>query len=333
MICEDDRPFALIYTTAFVNLLHELNPNYKIPSFETLKNFLDVHLATSKKELIQLISTLNYYSITLDLWTSIAHHHYIIYTLHYIKDFKIHKRILACEEVPNIVVDHLVIVRFMETLMVKYNLKKELIIKIISDAGANVKKAIEIFGGGKLHCLGHVINLVCQDALTKIEKIREKTRIVIKYFNQSSNAMGQFREIQKSDNLENDFADVIYALHNEVLTRWNSTFYMFNRIILLSDCINDALDLCGKSELAFTPEELDIITGFMKLLEPLEKATRILSGDTYVTASLIIPTLKECILDIKEQTIENDEVIKFQKELLEGLSNRCEQFFIDDNLR
>ena len=55
--------------------------------------------------------------------------------------------------------------------------------------------------------------------------------------------------------------------------------------------------------------------------------------DTYVTASLIIPALKECILDIKEQTIENDEVIKFQKELLEGLSNRCEQFFIDDNLR
>jgi hypothetical protein len=88
-------------------------------------------------------------------------HHYIVYSCHYIKDFQVHSRILCCEEVKNVHVDHMVIVQHLKMLFERLCLNKEKVIKMITDAGGNVRKTIEKFGCFGLHCAGHAINLVC----------------------------------------------------------------------------------------------------------------------------------------------------------------------------
>jgi zinc finger BED domain-containing protein 1 (E3 SUMO-protein ligase ZBED1) len=141
--------------------------------------------------------------------------------------------------------------------------------------------------------------------LKEIEHIRAKTRNIVAYFNHSTVALAQLKEIQKTDNFENDFANVTYNLQQEVSVRWNSTFYMFKRLVLIADCINEALKILNVKDLMISNKELSLVDEIMKLLEPLEVATRNLSGDKYVTASLLIPTLKKVIIIVENHEINN----------------------------
>jgi hypothetical protein len=55
----------------------------------------------------------------------------------------------------------MVIVQHLKMLFERLCLNKEKVIKMITDAGGNVRKTIEKFGCFGLHCAGHAINLVC----------------------------------------------------------------------------------------------------------------------------------------------------------------------------
>jgi hypothetical protein len=163
-----------LYSDAFKELLNEVCPEYSLPCFETLKTKMNVYLKDSQSELKKLLATLKYYSLTLDLWTSLAKHHYIIYTIHYIDlDNQLKSRLLRCEEVPQVHVDHLVIVNHLTTLFEDYNLDKKKVGASTADAGGNVKKAIEVFGIPYKHCLGHSLNLVVQECLEDIRNYNQ----------------------------------------------------------------------------------------------------------------------------------------------------------------
>ncbi|CAH1108707.1 unnamed protein product [Psylliodes chrysocephalus] len=80
-----------------------------------------------------------------------------------------------------------------------------------------------------------------------------------------------------------------YKLIQEVPTRWNSTYYMVERILTTSEALGRTLLKIRKAPHPLSVDELSILTDSVKVLKCFEEATKKISGSTYTTISLIIP--------------------------------------------
>lgn len=98
----------------------------------------------------------------------------------------------------------------------------------MSENAPNIKKAIQKnlkwrhFG-----CFAHTINLIVMDALKQLEpvcKVREKVRSIVGFFKSAASAC-KLQDIQKQQGSEPK------KLLQEVMTRWNSTFYLYDSTV------------------------------------------------------------------------------------------------------
>ena len=83
----------------------------------------------------------------------------------------------------------------------------------------------------------------------------------------------------------------------DIMTRWNSTYYMLECLTVLHPAISSVL--CHKSVSKASDANLDLSTkewriadSLVKLLQPFELATRLLSVEQYVSISCAIPVMK-----------------------------------------
>lgn len=83
----------------------------------------------------------------------------------------------------------------------------------------------------------------------------------------------------------------VYKLILDVKTRWNSTFYMLDRFLILSKLVSDVLLQKPSGPEMLTARELQQLRETIKLLRPFEKVTLEISGEKYVVISKIMPLL------------------------------------------
>ena len=95
-------------------------------------------------------------------------------------------------------------------------------------------------------------------------------------------------EIQKQNDKE-------LSLIQDVKTRWNSVYYMVERVLEIKDSLIIAITKIEAHLPIFNKEEWDIAQDLVNILSPVEAATRTLCGDKYTTSSLIIPTIRALI--------------------------------------
>ena len=72
-------------------------------------------------------------------------------------------------------------------------------------------------------------------------------------------------------------------------TRWNSIFFIFNRIVEQQDAITTALCQSGRNDLCLTAEDFKLLKASLSVLQPFETATREVSADPYLFMSKSIP--------------------------------------------
>uniref|UniRef100_A0AAV1TQV6 Transposase n=1 Tax=Peronospora matthiolae TaxID=2874970 RepID=A0AAV1TQV6_9STRA len=157
------------------------------------------------------------------------------------------------------------------------------VINLIANAGI---KLLGAFDQQPNQNIVEIINPMSVDALLldrdiEIEKagtIVRRVRDFTKYINGSPQRLQNFRKL----------ADVVAAdvtakkLVQDVSTRWNSTWAMLNRAVLLRKVIGAYID--SGSELrkyALEEHEWALVHEVIKLLEPLEEATVLLSSAKY----------------------------------------------------
>nr|CAI5850148.1 unnamed protein product [Callosobruchus analis] len=75
----------------------------------------------------------------------------------------------------------------------------------------------------------------------------------------------------------------------DVPTRWNSTYYMFSRLILLEEAVTVTVGLLHNPIAMLTAEEWTLLREICKILEPFEQITTEISSEKHVTISKIIP--------------------------------------------
>ncbi|KAJ8928487.1 hypothetical protein NQ314_018957 [Rhamnusium bicolor] len=110
-----------------------------------------------------------------------------------------------------------------------------------------------------------------------------KVKTIFSHFKRSSNATAKPINYQERAGVKNP-----KKLIQDVITRWNSTFFMIERFIELEEGVRSTLAVLDTALPQLTLEEWCVLKELKQILEPFEDATRAVSGRKYMTASLVI---------------------------------------------
>ena len=125
--------------------------------------------------------------------------------------------------------------------------------KIVCVVTDNIVAAVRLNGWKHMPCFAHTLNLIVQDSIngdSQLTGIQKKCRNILSYFHRSSKATNKLVTIQSRLKLEP------HKLIQDVETRWNSLFYMFERMIEQHEAVT-ILCLLDKSNLCLNVEEIE----------------------------------------------------------------------------
>ncbi|CAB4489292.1 unnamed protein product [Rhizophagus irregularis] len=288
------QPLNVVEDPDFIKMINGFDKHYKVPCTKTIKNRIsktfEIGKVTLKNQLVQV----KHISLTLDAWSSPAHLSYLGVTAHWIiSDFEPNEVLLSMEELPyphgaTEIQEHLI------DLFYEWEIESK-IIALVTDNGSNVKKACNEIGiGERIPYAAHTLQLSIGKGLDKIRQLVDKSR-----------------SLQDNNELEKEVENLIYLDVIKVNnTRWNSTLYTFQRLIILKLAIamlkaflisnvSSNIHKEGKKleELYSTIHEWKVIKEIVELLNPFEAATRLLSGVKYPTIGFTYP----CICNLRER--------------------------------
>lgn len=141
----------------------------------------------------------------------------------------------------------------------------------------------------------------------EIEAFCEKIKTLVTFFKQSVVAADELRKHN------------IKKLIQSVPTRWNSTYYMLEQFIELSDGISLTLLKCPKAPPMLTASELQLAKEIIQVMKPIEAATKEICGEQYVTGSKVIPLINCLKMKMDRLTINVSSNVAIK--LLNSLSN------------
>ena len=203
-------------------------------------------------------------SLTTDFWSSCNSQSYITVTCHFIDELRSY-----CLNTYQVKLAHTAenIASELKVIAQQWNITDK-ISCVVSDNAANIVAAIWLTGWKALPCFAHMLNLVVQESVVKdfeLAELQQKCRRVVTYFKQSLNANNKLGEIQKQVGGEE-------KLIQDVVTRWNSTFYMFERLVQEYQSVNTTVCLMDRTDLCISPSEIAILKDAITLLKPFEEA-------------------------------------------------------------
>lgn len=242
-------------------------------------------------------------SITTDIWTSMNTDSCITITAHfYPKESNQLKTVVLCTKKleKNHTGSYLA-----EILSYEFNnwgiFSK--VIAIVTDGGPNIKFAVRLMKIQHIPCTAHKLNLIVQQALSEncvqnptgsqinetndIKYLLQKCRNIVGFFKRSEVGNRLLMEKQK----QLGFANVL-KLKQDVITRWNSTLFMIERLVKLKEPLTIVIINLKDAPFNLTNEEWLTIEDIIPLLKPFNNLTVELSAEQYPTISKVIPLLR-----------------------------------------
>ncbi|XP_037958832.1 zinc finger BED domain-containing protein 4-like [Teleopsis dalmanni] len=319
VIVEDVHPFSIINDTGFRKLVLGLAPSYAFPSKTTFSTtFLMEKYNKAKESILDILQEAKTISLTTDMWTSNANESYLAVTAHFIsQNWKFNSCLLSCVEC-----------RFQHT---SENLAAEIkriidewrltnkIFAVTTDNAANIIRAVTLCGWCHVPCFAHTLNLIIQKGLKNIEHIRLKSKNIAEYFNRSTLANTKLQAQQKLS-----LNSTVLKLKNDCPTRWNSTCYMFDRIIKITEAISATIGILRIPLEALTENDCCIIKEILNILKPFEQITTEMSSENNVTLSKVINFVRglNAVLTKLSKEITSIEGKKMADTLKDSISTR-----------
>lgn len=142
---------------------------------------------------------------------------------------------------------------------------------IVTDNAPNMVKAVSMNNTWEsIPCFAHTLQLAIKDALQDtvgFDYIRKKCRKLVGFFARSSTAHAKLDDMQRSINPDAPSLRII----QDVETRWNSEFAMFQRLLELQKALGAVLSL-PKMPTGLSNEEWTIIQMYSDVLGPFKEA-------------------------------------------------------------
>jgi len=288
MICYDLQPYSVVDDYGFRNLINHLEPRYPIPKrkyfTENIIPFMYEKLLANLQAKLQNAA---YISFTSDGWTANHNlHSFFSLTAHWINEnFKPEQAVLQMSYFEG---SHtgVKIGKFLTESLNKWNIEKKRIQMIVTDNAANMKLAIRESGleDSSLGCVLHTLQLCIQDKILNEQRSVKDMLSVIRnlatHLNHSSSSRDALKNIQKELNIPQ------HALIQDVVTRWNSSYYKLKRIIEQKKAV--VLFCIGKKHACPTDNQWELAESLVLVLEQFELATKEMSFNE-ASVSQVIP--------------------------------------------
>ena len=179
---------SLVESQSFKDFVHALDPRYIIPSRQRIsQRMIPDRFETTKAALKSQLETAQTPSLTTDMWTSSSNNCYMCVTAHWVdNEFTVHTKCLAVRPAPG---SHTAdfISKEITDICTQWSLDVR-VLHVITDSGANVKKAMSQLPTDKWRpCFVHTLQLVVNGALASKEvsdlpKIITKARAIVSHF-------------------------------------------------------------------------------------------------------------------------------------------------------
>lgn len=322
LFTKDFQPFRIVEDRGFRELIAYAFPHYTIPTRKFFaNNMLPAMFEKAKADLKEHVSKhVKSVCVTVDIWTSRANDSLLAVTGHFIEEEEFNLKSILLDCVP-LLESHTAknIADCIKQICDEWCVTDKILLAV-SDNGANIKSAIERELRWKhFACYIHTLNLSVTDTLKEqaVTDLISKIKGVVRHFKQSNLAWEKLKKYQEQGGATPK------RLLQDVPTRWNSTFYMLQRCVELKEPLNSAMVNLGLN--AITGYEWFICEELCLILQPCEEVTRELSGQKYITGSLVIPITIGLIKALEKLGIQRHflpVVDKLRQDLIGNLKNR-----------
>jgi hypothetical protein len=290
-IITDQQPFTLVENKNFKEFLFSIQPRYKLPSRQTVKNMIINKFKVARKQINNYLQlSKSKISLTMDMWISITSLGILAVTIHFIKDnWQFDHFVLDVLYIPsphNAIAIKNAIIEIVTELKIESRL-----ISITSDneakmlaATREIKTALNLSEFSHYRCAAHILNLVVGAALSTsiIPEPVKKLRIFISTVRNSPKQMDKLKEYFRIEDIK------FKAPLPDCATRWNYTFYMIDQALEIKPLLaNLKSNLKTLTDNWPTDEEWEILTELANLLAPFASITKVISASNYPTISEI----------------------------------------------
>jgi hypothetical protein len=171
-------------------------------------------------------------------------------------------------------------------------------------------------------CAAHTLQLAVNSGLKiqAIENVLEKCRKLVGHFKHSTKDIGILNEIQLQESLNTKIKKPL-KLVQDVSTRWNSTFFMLNRIKKLKLPLKRFL-VEKDYPWILTNTEWNLIDDLGGLLEKFKEVTEIISAEKYPTLSILFPCIELMKAHLRNYVPKTRKVKSVQQEIKKEISTR-----------
>ena len=157
---------SLVESDALRAFVHEPDPRYILPSRKSLSNDLIVVSYTKTKDTIKdtLVQS-SFHTLTTNMWTSASNSAYMGVTAHWLgPDFTPFNRCLAVKPAPGSHTADFMLTE-LNSVTDEWGIASDSI-HMVTDSGANIKKAVSQMTNVKWHpCFAHTLQLCVNEAL------------------------------------------------------------------------------------------------------------------------------------------------------------------------
>ena len=315
------QPIRIVDDPSFRNLLTIADPRFDIPHrthFST-KVIPDLYYSV-RGQIESQLASINYCTVTTDLWTS-SHQHrsYISLTVHFVnsQSYVLNSLCLQTLEVPQ---DHTAnsLHNVLLSMFKDWNISTKMF-AATTDNGHNIMNAIELLTLEHFPCLAHILQLAIKKAynLPKVHTTIARCKKLVEHFNKSTKETYKLREKQKMLELKE------HKLIQDCPTRWGSTLSMLKRVSEQQAAIAAVLIEGKVQHLMPEGEEWSIIDELIKILEPFQEATEVMSTEKFPSISSVKPLLYKLLEKTLMVNSDDKAVTKSMKEVVKAdLSSR-----------
>ena len=322
MIVCDLQPFSIIEDAGFREFVTALDPSFTIPSRQVLaKDMLAASYKNAVEKVKAMLDQAEAVSLTTDdAWTSICTDSYIAVTAHFISsDMVLQSCLLECVKyserhtAENLCND-------MKRVITEWGIADK-VAAVVTDNAANITAAVRLSGYRHLPCLAHTLNLVVQQAVQSIAPLKDKVKHIVEYFHRSTVAAEKLRSFQ----LQMNPGNTVLKLKNDVPTRWNSTYYMYQRVCEVQEPLDAAIAVLHNPAITpLTADDWVALREISLVLKPFDAVTIEISAEKSVTVSKVIMLTRGLITAcLNIQTgLTNDTAKLLMQQLIEGSRKR-----------
>ncbi|XP_065368779.1 E3 SUMO-protein ligase ZBED1-like [Calliphora vicina] len=317
MVAKGHHALRIVEELEFKKLIEVVSqcPGYTLPTRKTLSNNI---LPTVYNEIlsnvkIQLV-TATAVCLTTDGWTSKTNVSYLAVTAHYIDDdTNLKSHLIACDEFGE---RHTAenLTNYLEKIMSDFEINNK-ITAVVSDNAANITAAIRQGQWKGIACFAHSLNLIAQAAVAEVGDTMTKIKRIVEYFHRSSQGLKKLIETQKQMQLPE------LKLKQDVVTRWNSTYDMLQRIVCIKDAVISTLAL-NRPDLSLPLDEWVLLDEIILILKPFYEVTKEISAEKNVTLSKVTVLCNLLESKISRCNSSNERIIAMSRIIKNGLITR-----------